>query len=161
MKRPFIAAMLALAVSAIEAREPGQPEPGMVRVFVPPAVLFEVPNVSAETISSDAVTVSFDSAALESGQALLISVRADGDLTMPGGSPIPATSISWTTANAANGVGLNGTLSRTVYTPVYQSNVGATAGSVSVTWKLAPPGSGIQAGTRQAALRWRFEAITP
>jgi hypothetical protein len=69
--------------------------------------------------------------------------------------------MSWTTANAANGVGMNGSLSKTVYTPVYESNAGAASGSVSVTWRLAPPGAGIQAGARQAGLRWRFEAITP
>lgn len=149
---------LLFGASAIGAEAP---QFNLVRVFVPTSVLIDVPNVAIETISNAPVTVSFDSATLGPGQALRISVRADGDLTMTGGPAIPAQSLSWTTANVTNGVGLNGVLSKTVYTPVYQGTVGAATGRVDLTWRLSPPGVGITAGTRQTALRWRFEAVTP
>ena len=158
MMRVALAWLLALATGGIGEGEPAQV--AQVRVFVPPAILFQVANVSVETFASAPVTVSFDTATLEPGQALRISVRADGDLTLPGGPAIPATNISWTTSNVTNGVGLNGSMSKTVYTPIYESNAGATSGRVDLTWKLAAPG-GVRAGTREAALRWRLEAITP
>lgn len=158
MSRLLIPILLLGAVE-LTAREPAQVT--LVRVFVPPAVLFQVPDVARQTAASGPVTVSFDSAALVVGQVLRISVRADGDLAMPGGAAMPASNISWTTSNVVGGIGMNGVLSKTIYTPVYQSNVDATSGRVDLTWTLAPPGGGIRAGTRQAALRWRFEAITP
>lgn len=161
MRPAVLIVLLLLGASAMSAGEPPQLGLGLVRVFVPPVVVFDVPDVTTETLSGAPVTVSFDSGVLGLGQALRISVRADGDLTIPGGAAIPASSLSWTTANTVNGLGINGVLSKTVYTPVYQSTVGATSGRVDLTWRLSPPGGGIRAGTRQAALRWRFEAITP
>jgi hypothetical protein len=161
MRSALLIGFLLLGALKMSADGPPQSGVGLVRVFVPPAVLLDVPNVMTEAISSAPVTISFDSAALGAGQALRVSVRADGDLTIPGGAAITASNLSWTTSNVANGVGMNGMLSKTLYTPVYQSNVGATSGQVDLTWRLAPPGGGIRAGTRQAALRWRFEAITP
>jgi hypothetical protein len=159
MKRVILAALLLSTILAARAR--GNQLGGSARVLVPPVVMFQVPNVTVETVSSGPVNVSFDSAILLPGQALRISVRADGDLTLPGGPAIPAANISWTTSNVAGGVGLNGTLSKTIYTPVYEGTVGTTSGHLDLTMKLAPPGGGIRAGTREAALRWRFEAITP
>ena len=161
MRMALLLVLLLAGASAVTAGEPPQLGLGMVRVFVPPAVVFDVPDVTTETLSSAPVTVSFDTAILGLGQALRISVRADGDLTFAGGAAIPAANLSWTTSNPANGLGINGVLSKTVYVPVYQSNVGAASGRVDLTWRLSPPGGGIRAGTRQAALRWRFEAITP
>lgn len=151
--------ILLLAVAGIGAREPTQVD--TVRVVVPPAVLFQVADVGAQAAASSPVTVSFDSAVLAPGKVLRISVRADGDLTIPGGAAIPASNISWTTSNVAGGIGMNGVLSKTIYTPVYESSAGVTSGRLDLNWTLAPPGGNIRAGTRQAALRWRFEAVTP
>jgi hypothetical protein len=156
------AALIALLMLGITELTGGTaPQLGSARVMVPALVVLDVPDVSSESIAGSPITVTFDSAILLVGQALRISVRADGDLTIPGGTPISASNLSWTTANVTNGVGLNGALSKTVYTTVYQGNAGATSGRLDVTWRLSPPGGGIRAGTRQAALRWRFEAITP
>ena len=160
MKSALLAGLVIVGIAELEARAPAQLGVGLARVVVPPLIQFQVTNVGVDTMSS-AVTVSFDSAVLGVGEGLRISVRADGDLTLPGSPAIPATNISWTTSSVANGVGLIGTLSKTVYTPVYQGNVGASNGRVDITWKLAAPGAGILAGTRQAVLRWRFEAVTP
>jgi hypothetical protein len=155
----FLLALLMLGTPGVAAIE--APQVALVRVFVPLTVLFDVLDVSIETVSSAPGTVEFDTAVLGPGQALRVSVRADGDLTLPGGAAIPASNLSWTTSNVNNGVGMNGVLSKTLYAPVYQSNVGVTSGRVELTWRLAAPGGGVRAGTRQAALRWRFEAITP
>ena len=134
---------------------------GLARVTTPPVVLFNVDDVSASTVSSSPTTVSFDSAILGLGEAMRISVRADGDITMPGAVPIPSTSLTWTASNALRGTALNGTLSKTTYTPVFQGQVGATSGSIDLTWTISPSPFTVRAGTRQAALRWKFEAVTP
>lgn len=162
MTRVLLTLLLVVASVAVGAGEPAQLGIGTVRVFVPPMVLFNVPDVSVETTASGSSTVSFDTAVLLLGQALRISVRADGDLAHPSGPAIPAANVFWTTSNAVNGIGFNGTLSKTLYTPVYESNIGVLTGRVDVTWKLAAPGGGIsRSGTRDAVLRWRFESVTP
>jgi hypothetical protein len=121
-----------------------------------------VTNVSAATVATGGASiVSFDRARLKPGEALRISVKADGNLTGPGGPAIPASNISWTTSNVLNGIGINGTLSTATYTPVYESQVVATTGRVDLTWTLAAPGASILAGTHQALLRWKFEIIPP
>jgi hypothetical protein len=161
MTRLLFTLLLVVASVGAGAAEPAQLI-STVRVFVPGAVLFNVPDVSVETTASGSSTLSFDSGILVLGQVLRVSVRTDGDLTIPSGPPIPASNVFWTTSNAVNGVGFNGTLSKTVYTPVYQSNVGVLTGRVDLTWKLAAPGGGImRSGTRNAALRWRFESVSP
>ncbi|MBA2306398.1 MAG: hypothetical protein H0W08_27740 [Acidobacteria bacterium] len=160
MNRVILVIALLLGTE-LSAREPGQFGLGLVRIIVPPVVLFQVPNVGANSTASSPTTVSFDQAVLGLGEALRISVRADGDLTLPGGGAIPATNISWTTSNVLNGIGINGALNKITYTPVFESTVGAAAGRVVLTWTLSAPGGGLTAGTRYAALRWRFEAVTP
>ena len=134
---------------------------GSARVTTPPVVLFEVPDVSASSVASSPTTVSFDSAILGLGQAMRISVKADGDITMPGADPIASSSVSWTTSNSMSGAAMNGTLSKVTYAPVFEGQVGATSGRVDLTWRISGPLSTPRAGTRQAALRWKFEAITP
>ena len=62
---------------------------------------------------------------------------------------------------ASNGIGINGALSSGVYTPVYESGVGARSGRVDLTWQLALPPGIAQAGTAQVVLRWKLEAFTP
>lgn len=134
---------------------------GTARVVTPLTVLFDVGDVSATTVASSPTTVSYDTAILGLGQVLRISVKADGDITMPGATPIPSTSLSWATSNAVSGLAMNGTLSKVTYTPVFEGQAGATSGRVDLTWTLAAPADTLRAGTRQAALRWKFEAITP
>ena len=162
MIRVMLVLVFVAASVGIDAGEPPQLGVGSARVFVPAVVLFNVPDVNVQTSASGPVTVSFDTAILLLGQALRISVRADGDLTLPSGPPIPATNILWTASNAVNGIAFNGTLSKTVYTPVYESNIGAISGRVDITWTLSPPGGTIlRSGSRSASLRWRFESVTP
>ncbi len=154
--------VIALLLGAeLGARGAGQLGLGTARIVVPPTIMFQVPDVSASSTASGPTTVSFDQAVLGLGEALRISVKAEGDLTLPGGSSIPATSISWTTSNIVSGIGMNGALNKTTYTTVFQSTVGAASGRVDLTWTLAAPGASVRAGTHQAALRWKFEAITP
>jgi hypothetical protein len=105
--------------------------------------------------------VSFNQAILDPGRVLRISVKADGDSTPAVLGPILASSFSWTTSAVQNGIGLNGTLDKATYTPVFQGNVGAKTGRVDLSWRLAPQGPSVQAGTHQLTLRWKVESVTP
>jgi len=153
----FVIALLAL--TELPAPEPAQF--ATARVFTPATILFQIMDVSAATPASSVTTVSFDTASINPGQALRISVKADGDIVMPGGGVIPSTSVAWTASNVMNGIGMNGSLNNLTYTPVFQGNADATAGGVDLSWTLAAPGGSVTAGTGEATLRWRFEAITP
>ena len=149
-----------LLLAAAELSAIAAPQLGIgVRVTVPPSLVFQIPNVQTATTTGP-TTVAFDLVVLL-GQALRISVKADSDLTLPGGTTIAASAIAWTTSGAVNGVGMNGTLSKTTFTTVYQSQANATSGRVDLTWTLAAQGTSVNAGTRQAALRWKFEAVSP
>jgi len=75
------------------------------------------------------------------------------------GVAIPASRVSWTTSNAVNGVGSNGTLSKTLYTQLYQGNDNATSGSVDIAWQLAAPGVPLRSGAHVLTLRWKLESI--
>ena len=153
---------LLLTVALMDAAPVGtQPGTGTVRIAVPPAVLIQIDDVSAASASSGPARVSFNQAFLAAGQALRVSVMADTTLTLPGGVLVPSSSISWTTSQASNGIGINGALSSGVYTPVYESGVGARSGRVDLTWQLALPPGIAQAGTAQVVLRWKLEAFTP
>ena len=132
------------------------------RVTVPAILSVDVIDVMASSAASpNPSRVSFDTANLLPTRALRISVRADGDLAGPGGSSIAASLVSWTTSNVANGVGVNGTLSRTSYGIVFEGQPLTTSGGVDVVWTLAAPGVSVRAGNHQATLRWKIEAFTP
>lgn len=134
----------------------------LVRISVPAAVSFDVPNVAVSTpASSNPTRVSFEGAILFPGRVLGISVRAEGDLTAGGGSTIPAAKVSWTTSNVSNGVGVNGTLSSSTYTELFRSQLVAVGGGADINWTLAPPGTAVRAVTHQVTLRWRVEAMAP
>ena len=60
-----------------------------------------------------------------------------------------------------NGVGVNGVLSKTSYTVAFEGQPMATTGGVDIVWTLSAPGSAVRAGTHQATLRWKIEAVTP
>jgi hypothetical protein len=64
----------------------------------------------------------FTGAVIKSNRGVRASVKADGDFVPPSGTAIPASRVSWTTSNAVNGVASNGTLSKTLYTQLYQGN---------------------------------------
>jgi hypothetical protein len=133
-----------------------------VRIMVPATLVFQVSNISAQTVAIGGnERVSFNQANLDPGRALRISVKADGDSTPAILGPILASSFSWTTSAVQNGIGLNGTLDKTTYTPVFQGNVGAKTGRVDLTWRLAPQGPSVRAGTHQVTLRWKVESVTP
>jgi hypothetical protein len=133
-----------------------------VRITVPPVVEFNAGDVAVTTNSSTGVTsISFDLAVLGAGRALRISVKGDGDLIPPTGSSIPASNVTWRASNATAGVGVNGVLSRTTYTAVFQGNPLATSGRVELLWTLSAPGKRIRAGTHQLPLRWRVESVIP
>lgn len=148
------AVFLLVSANALSAQE-------LVRITVPALVSFEVVDVgSSVTGSPNPTRVSYDNGVLLPLHALRISVRAEGNLTAAGSS-IAASKVSWTTSNTSNGVGINGTLSSSVYTQVFQSSTGASSGGVDVAWTLSAPGTPVRAATHQATLRWKLEAVTP
>jgi hypothetical protein len=133
-----------------------------VRITAPPLLTFDVADVDVVTYASGGVfTVSFDQAVLRQGRAVRISVRGEGDLTPPAGAPVVVTSLSWTTSSASNGVGVNGTLSKSQYRTVFESLPGASAGRVDVTWSLDLGNRNVRAGTHTGLLRWRIETFLP
>ena len=135
---------------------------GTVRITVPAALSVEVTNVLTSSIASpNPSRVSFDNALLLPLQAVRISVKADSDLAGPNGSSIPASKVTWTTSNVSNGVGVNGTLSKTSYSVVFEGQSLRTTGGVDLVWTLSAPGGSVRAGSHQATLRWKIEAFTP
>jgi len=150
-----IAAALALAQTTAGAES--------VNISMPASVLFFVTDVGMSTTGSpNPTTVSFESAQLDSGKALKISVQADAaSFTPPSGMAIPALNVSWTTSGAVGGTGSNGTLNASSYNQVYQSFADPSTGSVNITWTLASPGSGIRAGDHTLTVRWKLESVVP
>jgi len=149
------AVALGVTTAAVIAQDTAQ-------VTVPAVMSFEVTNVLASAVGSPNPTrVSFDNAVVPVTQAIRISVRADADLAGPPGSSIPASNVSWTTSNVTNGIGVNGTLSKTSYGVVFEGQPPAASGGVDVVWTLSAPGTSVRAGTHQATLRWKVEAFTP
>jgi len=131
-----------------------------VKITVPVAVSFAVPNVTSSAIATpNPTTVSFSALSVTTGQTLRISVKADNDFTPPSGTAIPASNVSWVTSSPTNGTGTNGTLSKTVYGQLFQSAAKKTSGSIRVTWTLAAPGGGIRSGAHSLTLRWKLESI--
>ena len=155
-----LAVVVLFALAKFPAPEPAQLGFATARVFTPATVLFQIMDVGSATPASAVTTVSFDTAILGLGEVLRISVKADGDIVMPGGGVIPSTSVAWSASNVMNGIGMNGSLNKLTYTPVFQGNANATSGRVDLTWTLAPAAV-VTAGTGEATLRWKFEAVTP
>ena len=133
-----------------------------VRITAPPVLTFDMPDVNILTDASGGTfTVAFDEAILRQGRGVRISVRAEGDLLPPAGAPITVASLSWTTSGTTNGVGINGTLSKSQYRPVFESTPGATSGRVNITWSLDLGNRNVRAGTHTGLLRWRVETFVP
>ena len=158
MRRPLAALCMLAWLGASPAAQPGA---SSVRITVPPMVLIQIDDVTAATVSSGAMRVSFNQARLQPGQALRISVKADSTLTLPGNVPVAAASMTWATSQVSNGVGINGALSTGVYTPVYESVPDVRTGRVDLTWSIALPPGLVRAGTAQMVLRWKVEAFNP
>ena len=148
-----LAGILAARAGSTQAQE-------SVSISLPATVSFTVTDVSVSASAGPSV-ITFSSAALTTGHALRVSLKADGDLTPPTGPAIPASNVSWTTSSVTQGVGSNGTLSKTVYNQVYQSQANPTPGGFNLSWTLSAPGTPRNAGSHQATLRWKVEAITP
>ena len=133
-----------------------------VRIVAPALLTFNVPNVNVVTYASGGTfRVSFDQAVLRSGRVVRISVKSEGDLIAPGGPSIQAGNLSWTTAGALNGVGINGTLSKAQYRAVFEGVTGVTSGHVDLTWSLDLGNRNVRAGIHTGQLRWRIETIIP
>ena len=133
-----------------------------VRISIPPAVAFDVTDVSLPTTGRPiADTVRFNSLGVSAGRVLNISVKADSDFVPPGGPAIPASKVSWTTSGATNGVGSNGVLSTSAYGLLFRSGVTKKNGNVDVSWVLAAPGTNVQAGLHRLTIRWKLESIIP
>jgi hypothetical protein len=106
--------------------------------------------------------VSFAGPSLGIGRALRLSVQADGaTFAAPGGTPMPASLVSWTTLGASGGLGWAGTLTASSYGLVFQGDPGAAASHVDLGWVLGAPGSGTRAGLHQLTIRWKIESISP
>jgi hypothetical protein len=146
-----------------DGRDAASAAPEMATVFVPAGVTFVVTDVQASTPGSPTPTpLRFVNGTLKNRRALGVSVRADSDFTPTGGgTPIPASAVSWTTSGVTNGFGANGTLSTSSYGLVYQSTEEAPLGGLDLSWTLAAPGTGVVAGAHQMTVRWRFESIRP
>ena len=131
-----------------------------VAIILPAAVSFAVTNVSVATNGTPSSPgLQFSSGVLKNNRGVRASIKADSDFIPPSGTAIPAARVSWTTSNAVNGVGSNGTLSRTVYTQIFQANDNATSGRVDIAWQLAAPGVPLRAGAHVLTLRWKLESI--
>ena len=131
-----------------------------VTVKVPASVIFTIHNISASTTGSPTATVTFSSASLTSGHKLQIAVKAAAsNFTKSWGTAIAANKVSWTTSGASGGTGSSGTLSSSAYTTAFLSNQNPTSGSITLTFTLAAPGSGTEAGTDTLQLTWQFSSI--
>lgn len=143
-------------------RAEGEAQVESVRITAPALLTFDVADAGLVTYASGGTfRVSFDQGVLRSGRAVRISVRADSDLAPPTGPPIQATSLSWTSAGAVNGVGVNGTLSKSQYRTVFEGLPGSTAGQVDLTWSLDLANRNARAGVHTGMLRWRIETFIP
>lgn len=158
MRWRLIATIL-MAIAAPTAARAQQ----VVIASLPSAVGFGVTNVSQSTIGTpDPTTASFTIVNLLLFHVLRVSVRADSNFVPPGGTAIPASTVSWTTSNASGGTGSNGTLSTSSYGQVFQSSAGLLGlCSVDIRWTMAAPGAAIRAGNHTMVVRWRLEAIVP
>jgi len=151
-----------VASAGAPGAEPTTAQEESARVSVPAFILFEVHDPRATTAAATGeTTITFEDAVLAPGRALRLSVKADGDLTRSDGRAAPAGTISWRTSGASNGVGVNGTISKTGYTQVFRSNPSVRSGSISVTWSITLSGESLRAGTHQVALRWRVDTVVP
>ena len=153
-----VAVTILLAMVCSSRGVNGQTE--TVRVIAPSSVMFTVPDVHVTTVATSPITISFDQAVLRSGRGVRISVKSDGDLTPPSGPAIQASSLSWTTSGALNGVGVNGTLSRNTYRTVFEGRAGVLSGQVTLTWSIALNKNN-RAGMHQGNLRWLVESFVP
>ena len=157
-------ARIALIVVAIAvglaARDVATQGAETVTISLPAAVSFAVTNVGATTIGTpSSPRLQFSGAVLKNNRGVRASVKADNDFIPPSGTAIPASRVSWTTSNAVNGVGSNGTLSKTAYTQLFQGNDDATSGRVDIAWQLAAPGVPLRSGAHVLTLRWKLESI--
>ena len=134
-----------------------------VTVSLPGTVSFTVATVNTSTTGTPAPTrVTFSNAFLLPLKVLRFSVKADASsFTGSGGTPIPATKVTWTVSNASGGNGSGGQLSAGGYTQVFQSSQLTGSGEFDVTWTLGAPGTGTAAGTHTLVLRWRIESVSP
>lgn len=157
------AGLLAVGPMPTPLRGEEHPEPQRLetaRITVPAAVQFFVTNGTTITAAAP-VRVSFDMAILNLGRALRIRVKADDDPRHDDGTSVDAGALSWTTSSASHGIGLNGTLSKAMYSTVFEGFPNSLTGGVDVSWKLTMAAGHQRAGMLQTTLRWRVETFIP
>jgi hypothetical protein len=127
-----------------------------VRIQVPESVVFPVTDLRSKAAALPGL-VTFDHALLAPGSRLRISVRAEG-LDLGAGAPAR---ISYA-AHGRGGIPFSGSLRDTDFTPVFESDSLALAGSVEIAWTLEPLNRFDRAGNRgnrAVTLRWKVESI--
>jgi hypothetical protein len=127
-----------------------------VRIQVPESVVFPVTDLRSKAAAPPGL-VTFDHALLAPGSRLRISVRAEG-LDLGAGAPAR---ISYA-AHGRGGIPFSGSLRDTDFTPVFESDSLAFAGSVEIAWTLEPLNRFDRAsnrGNRAVTLRWKVESI--
>jgi hypothetical protein len=163
MSRRGLGSTLVLVAVLVAAARADAAAQQVVLISLPSSVGFNVTDVSQPTIGGpNPTTVSFTIVNLALFHVLRVSVKADADFVPPGGAAIPASRVSWTTTNANQAAGSNGTLSTAAFTEVFETGSGVLgSGGVDVRWTLAAPGATIRAGTHVATIRWRLESVVP
>ena len=153
---------IALAVCGVLAACVAPVRAQNVTITLPTTNTFVVRNVLLAT-GGTRTTITWSAAGnFSGGNHFRISVRADAaNFTVPatGRNPIPASNVSWTIVSATNGTGVNGTVTSSGYTALYNAGNGKKNGTVTVDWNIAAPGSNIRSGNHQLTLRWRLESV--
>jgi hypothetical protein len=133
-----------------------------VSITLPTAITFTASTTGAVTGTPSPTTITFDSAVLQLGRVLRISVLADSaSFTGPDGASFPSSSVSWTVSNVSGGSAAAGTLSASSYTQIFQSNVLTLSGGFDVDWTLASVAGVQRGGTHTVTLRWKLESVFP
>jgi hypothetical protein len=140
---------------------PASAQSESVSVSIPAVISFYVTDVGVVTTGVPSPsTFSFTNAHLAMGHSLRVSVRAGAThFTAPGGTTIPASYVSWLVSGAQGGVGTEGTLDPSAFTQLYVSDRDPISGHMDITWKLAPPPTGIRAGSHTLSITWKLESI--
>lgn len=134
-----------------------------VDITIPSEISFNVTDVTSSTDGSpDPLTISYDNAALSSGNELRVGIRANStDFSSLAGETgeIPCDLLSWSITSATGFTGSAGTLS-TTDTQVLISAPNPSSGSADLDFTLAAPGAtGLVAGDHQLTVTWSLESV--
>jgi hypothetical protein len=132
------------------------------QVSVPPAITFNVADVSVDTASAAATAVTVSGIALATAtKQLRLSVKAAGATFTGSSTPFNASDIHWTGGSWTNGTGAasGGGLS-TSYQEVgtCDANV-ASCGTADAVFSLKANTSVRHSGSQSLTMTWKFESI--